>query len=200
MAEFNVNNLYKRVFKRGRGLPFDDPEAQGILRAEDFPDAPTGVSEEEESQFVNMRRTLLANTPNGLSIYMPTKIGDVLLPNEPTLDIAGHKMIQRTTITGNTTRRGTVKELIYTDDYEIRIRGVALNFESAHYPEDIVKQLNDLYLQNRAHRIECALTALLGVTDIVIEEVWFPHTPGQHAQAYEIIAFSDEPFELDIDS
>jgi len=199
--QHNIGELYARVFLKGRGLPFPiPPKPQEVKPGEVLTETP-GVGGEEGTEFINMRNTIKSNMPDGRPVFMPCQIGSLVLPNEPTLEISAAKRIQKTDIVGNTTRRGSVKELIYTGDYEIRIRGVALNYESsAAYPEDVVKDLNDLYLENRAQPIQCALTLILGISDIVIESIWFPHTPGPHAQAYEIIAHSDEAFELDIDA
>lgn len=200
MSEFNINNLYKQVFKQGRGLPFQRPEEPEMREGLPYPDTPGGAGE-EGSEFMNMRNTIKSNMPDGRQVFMPVQIGTLVLPNEPTLDIRADKRILRTTITGNTTRRGTVKELIYTGDYEIFIRGIAINYETSRvYPEDIVKAINDLFLENTTQTIQCALTEILGVQEIVIEDIRFPNTPGQHAQAYEIRCYSDEPFELDIDA
>ena len=98
------------------------------------------------------------------------------------------------------TRKGTVKELISVDDYEITIRGVALNYASKKiYPEDAVKKLHDLFLRNEALEVECAITALLGIQRLVIKEFSLPDMPGvQHAQAYEFQCVSDEDFDLEI--
>ncbi len=199
--EFNIPAIYARTFLKGRGIPFPlPPNAELVKEGAAFPNTPEG-SAEDSTEFMNMRNTILSSMPDGRPVFMPCQIGNLVLPNEPTIEISGGKKIQRTEITGNTTRRGTVKELIYTGDYEIRIRGIALNYESSKtYPEDIVKSLNDLFLENRAQEIKCALTLLMGITDIVIDNWYFPHTPSQHAQAYEIIAYSDEAFELDIDA
>lgn len=199
--QHDIATLYAKVFLTGRGLPFPiPPSPQEVKPGLSFADTPEGGGE-EGSEFINMRNTITSSMPDGRPVFMPCQIGNLVLPNEPTIEISATKRIQKTDIVGNTTRRGSVKELIYSGDYEIRIRGVALNHKnSAAYPEDVVKELNDLYQENQAQPIQCALTLLMGITDIVIENIWLPHTPGRHAQAYEILAYSDEAFELDIDA
>jgi hypothetical protein len=146
-----------------------------------------------------MRNTLNAVLPTGQSIFMPIRLGGVLLPNEPTIRITGQKTIVETALAGST-RRGTVKELISVDDYQVLIRGIAINYSSKLiYPEDQVKALHDLYLKNESLLIECALTNLLGIYRLVIKSVDFPEMVGvQHAQAYEFTCISDEDFDLEI--
>jgi hypothetical protein len=111
--------------------------------------------------------------------------------------ITGKKTIVETALAGSF-KRGTVKELISIDDYEITIRGIAVNSESKlTYPEDQVKAIHDLYLLNESHFIESGLTSLLGIDKLVIKEITFPEMIGvQHAQAYELKCVSDEDFEL----
>jgi hypothetical protein len=212
---FDISQLYEAVFRQSRnvaiGVPtvpivgpaFPYKQPPGVPEVKPGAAFPKAVSDgsQEGTEFINMRDTIQASLHTGVKAFMPIQIGSLVLPNEPTIEIFSRKRIQETEITGNTTRKGTVKELISTGDYDITIRGIALNYQSViYYPEDIVKALNDLYLQNQSHEIKCALTQILGVYELVIRSIRLPHTPGKHAQAYELVCVSDEPFELDIDA
>ena len=197
---FDITTLFQQAFGIGRGKPYDGSQAkeQSFAKVEGY-EAPAS-DDEEGTEFVNMRDVLRASTPTGQSIFMPVSLGGLLLPNEPTLVITGQKRIVKTALAGST-RKGSVKELISVDDYSVTIRGIALNYESTRvFPEDMVKDINDLYLRNESLEVKSALTNLLGIYYLVIERVTFPEMVGiQNAQAYELQCVSDEDFDLEIE-
>jgi Domain of unknown function (DUF6046) len=202
MAEFSISipDLYERAFGVKRGNEFNQNEVYlGLYSPPPFPDLPK--NNEAEGEFVNVRNSILGRGYNGQQLFMPVKIGNLVLPNEPTLAITGRKTIVETVLVGSSTRRGTVKELISVEDYQLTIRGVCINANQPHvYPEDQVKFINDLYLQDVAHKILCGLTSLLGIYRVVIKDISFPEMIGvQHAQAYQITMVSDEDFILELD-
>lgn len=202
MAEFKIDigTLLNRAFGIGRGKPFDpgqarEPEVRHELDFEGLPPS----SDEEGTEFVQVRNSLNANLPTGSPVFMPMKLGGLLLPNEPTIIINSRKNIVETALAGST-RRGTVKELISIEDWNVTIRGVAINYKSKLvYPEDDVKSLRDLYERNESLEVQCALTNLLGIYRLVIREFELPEMTGiQHAQAYQFICTSDEDFILEL--
>ncbi len=69
----------------------------------------------------------------GIEFFMPVALNGYQLPLEPIISISGKKTIIETPLTGNT-RRGTVKEIITTDDYEVKIRGIIINETANDYP------------------------------------------------------------------
>ena len=203
MAEvnFDVNSLFEKAFGFGRGKPYDSQQIkEGTALQADGYDVDSVVSDQEGTEFVNMRNTIRATDKLGRQLFLPMQIGTVLLPNEPTVSITGRKMIIETGLVGSE-RRGSVKELIRQEDYTLTIRGIAINQESKRvYPEDTVKELHELYLLNESLKVESALTSLLGIYRLVIKQITFPEMVGiQHAQAYELLCVSDEDFELNID-
>lgn len=200
ITNFDINTLFQEVFGFGRGKPYDatqvrDPE---ITQAGEY-EQPE-IDDSEGTEFVNMRDSIRSTTPLGQPIFMPMRLGGLVLPNEPTVIISGIKRIIKTPLVGSN-RKGSVKELIAVDDYQVTIRGIALNYESSKvYPEDQVKSIHDLYLQNESLQVESALTNLFGIYRLVIERVTFPEMIGiQHAQAYELQCVSDEDFILEIE-
>jgi len=201
-VNFSITGIFQNTFGIGRGKPFDSSKADtpGIREEQPFEDLPAS-SDDEGTEFVNMRNSLSANNPiTGAPFFMPIRLGGVLLPNEPSIIIIAKKNILETALVGST-RRGTVKELIAVEDYEITIRGIAINYESKLvYPEDQVKALHDLFLRNEALEIQSALTNLFGIYRLVIKQATFPEMTGiQHAQAYEFGCVSDEDFILELD-
>jgi hypothetical protein len=119
----------------------------------------------------------------------------------PVITIASRKNIVETPLTE---RRGTVKELINTEDYEITIRGfiVATGNE---FPESEVTTLRNIYEQNVALSIECPLTDIFllrpdrgGSDQVVIKQLRLPEVTGiKNIRPYELLLVSDEPFSLE---
>ncbi len=199
ITNFDIRNLFEQAFGIGRGKPFDSSQVKlpSVTEAGEF-EQPE-ITDEEGTEFVNMRNVVKAFTPAGQQLFMPMKLGGVLLPNEPSVSIVGVKRIVKTALVGSK-RKGNVKELVAVDDYQVTIRGIALNYESTKvYPEDIVKSIHDLYLKDERLKVESALTNLLGIYSLVIERVTIPEMIGvQHAQAYELQCVSDEDFVIEI--
>lgn len=199
MAELNLSipDLFRRVFRTERG--YDGSKLEEAAETNIEYEEPS-ASDEEGTEFLSVRNTLNAKLADGRPMFMPVRIGGVLLPNEPTIYLTKRKRIVETTLVGSV-RRGTVKELITSDDWEITIRGIAVNSQSTlFYPEDAVASINELDRREEALEVECALLSLLGVFRVVIHQVTFPEMVGiQHAQAYELRCISDEDFILEIE-
>ena len=199
-TQFDISSIFENVFGLGRGKPFDSNqiEQKDFTKAGSFPDAIQDGSTEGES-FVTMRNTIASNLPTGRPVFMPMRLGNLVLPNEPSISITSRKTIVETVLVGST-RRGTVKELINIEDWSVTIRGIAINYNSKEfYPEDQVKALKDLYEINEALEVQCALTRLMGIYRLVIRDFQLPEMIGiQHAQAYQFTCTSDEDFILEI--
>lgn len=197
---FDIGTLLTQAFGLNRGLPFDSGKIQepGIRTEAPF-EGVAAADNQEGAEFMQMRMTLTSNLPTGRAVFMPMRLGGVMLPNEPSIIINSRKNIVETALAGST-RRGTVKELISIEDWSITIRGVAINYNSVLvYPEDEVKALRDLYERNESLEVESALTNLLGIYNLVITGFELPEMIGiQHAQAYQFTCISDEDFLLEI--
>lgn len=199
--QFDISSLLQRAFGIGRGKPFDSE----LIEEKEYrvepppPDAPNVGDDVEGTEFTEMRKSLNVQLPTGRPVFMPVRLGGVILPNEPSLIVSSRKNIVETALAGST-RRGTVKELIAIEDWSVTIRGIAINYKSKSvYPEDQVKALRDLYERNESLDVQCALTNLLGIYRLVIREFELPEMIGiQHAQAYQFICTSDEDFILEL--
>lgn len=200
MAEFNlsIEGLFRNAFGVGRGKPFGTPSAPVPAEAPEYnqPEAQDG----EGTEFVSVRNALNARTATGTLVFMPVQIGDLVLDNEPTITVMRRKRIVKTAMVGSQLE-GDVKELISLGDWDISIRGVVINYDSLRfYPEDKVLALKELEERREALPITCALTSLLGIYSVVIEEIRLTEMAGvQHAQAYELRCVSDRDFILQID-
>jgi Domain of unknown function (DUF6046) len=119
----------------------------------------------------------------------------------PVVSVTARKTVISTPLTE---RRGTVKELINSLDYEITIRGFIIGAGN-EFPEQEVAQLRNLYEQNTALSVQCVLTDLFllrpdrkGSDQVVITELRFPAVSGvKNVRPYELRLVSDEPFNLE---
>lgn len=117
--------------------------------------------------------------------------------DEAVVSISGKKTIVETPMTG---RKGSVKELISIDDYEIKLVGVLEN-PSGDYPEQEMQELVRLWEVNEAVKMSCALTDyFLKEDDSVVIKTFEPITvEGQEdIQAFNMTLVSDSPFELQL--
>jgi len=120
------------------------------------------------------------------------------LPIAPLVSISGRKHIEETVLTGSSTR-GSVKELISTLDYDVNIKGVLMNNESNDLPETDLELLYELYESKGAVGIECRLTTIFNVTEVVIHNIELPEMEGvQHVQVFELRCTSDEDFTMQL--
>jgi hypothetical protein len=118
----------------------------------------------------------------------------------PVISISSRKTIIETPLTE---RRGTVKELINIQDYEIVVRGFIIG-KGNEFPESDVTTLRSIYEQNVELSIECPLTDIFllrpdrsGSDHVVIRELYFPAITGvKNIRPYELRMLSDEPFNL----
>ena len=118
----------------------------------------------------------------------------------PVITISSKKTIIETALTE---RRGTVKEFINVQDYEIVIKGFIIQ-ASNEFPESKITSLRNLYEQNVPLSIKCPLTDIFllrpdrsGSDQVVIQELKFPAIAGvKNVRPYELHLVSDEPFNL----
>ncbi len=182
--QFDLQTLYPHFFGiEFRRYPEFDTTQQVLpyLPASNMPVFETTTDNELKSIF-------------GTPIFMPLKIDDMWLPNEPLITLTGGKNIVRTVVTG---LKGTVKEEINTDDYLIVIRGIITNDTSDDYPEAIVSQLRHICEAQGSHQVVNKLLKIYGIDQIVMEHYQIFGIEGhQSQQAYQISAWSDRTVEL----
>lgn len=140
----------------------------------------------------------------GREYFMPVWLGETLdslieIPY-PVIRIECRKTIVETPLTE---RNGTVKELIYTQDYRITIKGLAVN-STPDWPEQSIKMLNNLFKINNPIYVQSALTDIFlipmdrnGDVQAVISSISFPENKGaKNVCPYEIELVSDNIFSL----
>ena len=114
------------------------------------------------------------------------------------VSITGKKNIVSTPLVG---RKGTVKELINEDDYQISITGIVIG-ENQQFPEEQLDSIKELYSINEAVELKCALTEVfLSEGDkVVITDISFPQSnQTEYTQVIEMQCISDRAFELILD-
>ncbi|CAA0253663.1 DUF6046 domain-containing protein [Tenacibaculum maritimum] len=139
-------------------------------------------------------KSIVGRTHLGVPYFMDVVIDGVRLPNEPLITFNGQKRIVQTSIVGSE-RRGTVKELISSNDYRIRIEGVCIEAGKKEYPQHQVEQLIALCEKPASLEFENELAEMFGIHKLAITSYAFDKMQGKpYSQKYVINAVSDEDF------
>jgi len=149
-----------------------------------------------KKQETGLGSPLWGKNSKGLFYFMPVKLGGIELPNA-LVSFSGKKNIVETPLIGY---KGSVKELINIDSYDIMIRGIAID-DANSFPDELILDLEGLWARNEAMTLECALTDIFLQEDdhVIIKGFRMPEMKGiEHAQAYEFELISDQYFELTI--
>lgn len=123
-----------------------------------------------------------------------------LLPIEPIITLGGSNELVRRKVakssSGLTKRRGTIKERWAQDDYSISIDGMLTRFDQWLYPQQDVERLRRIVEAREPIDVKCQLLEIFGIGRIVIEKYDFPFTKGEENQAYRLLAYSDDDWDL----
>lgn len=116
-------------------------------------------------------------------------------PGWPMLDVSQDKVIVTTAING---RQGTIKEYIYTDDYQVTIRGILVG-DGNNYPYYGRKKLADVCKINASYGVVSRVLMGMGIYALVFKSVQFNDVEGyNNVCTYTITALSDLDIVLDI--
>lgn len=123
-------------------------------------------------------------------------------PNEPLISMSLAKTIVETATVGKE-RKGTVKEYICTEDYQITIRGVCVNEDKDRrdeYPAEQVQELHKMFeINDSLEVINNPFLLLFDIKNIVLKNIEFEEMAGQQGlQKYTIYAVSDQDFYADL--
>ncbi len=133
----------------------------------------------------------------GLKVFMPVKLGGYDLPN-PCISITGRVTVVETVIVG---QEGTVIEEITINNYDINVKSYVFD-DSDTFPEDMVKDLSELWKQRKKLTIECVLTDffLQAKDNCIITGVNLPEQEAvENMQIMEFSIKSNKDFELILD-
>lgn len=163
----------------------------------------TNIGKEDEArQKLSSKGTAIYKIgEKGTYYFMPV----TFLVNEKEYDIdcamvsiVSKKTLITTSLVG---RKGSVKELINIDDYQISIVGAVIGYDNI-WPEGKLDDINELYNLNQAVELRCALTdVFLSAGDkVVITDLNIPQMPQtEHVQVIELKCITDRPQELIIE-
>ncbi len=126
-------------------------------------------------------------------------LNDFKFPIEPIISLSfKNNIVRRHVAKGK--NRGSVKERWSEDDVDITISGIFINSEDENtYPTEVGK-LQEFCEQHSAIDVICTLLNERKIFQITIEGLNLPPTKGQNNQAYEIKAYSDDIFQLLLDT
>lgn len=192
--EYNINKPpFNLLYK---GLPYPglwfSMSRDGVYDAERFE---VDTAAEELKTESKLGTPLRKKDALGRWYFLPVIIEhegkEYELPNS-VIKISGKKKIIETDMTG---RKGSVKELISLNDYEITVSGAVV---ADDFPEDGISMLNELYNINESVSLKCALTDIfLGDDKVVIKDIDFAAMKGtEHVQVFTMNLVSDNNFEL----
>ena len=188
MATFDFKELVARAHFDYVGPPFPSWLKKN-LPGFTLPDL-MGITEE-----------LLRGKPYFTTIKLKYKGEEFSLPNEPLVSFGLTKTIKETPTVGKY-RKGTVKEYITTEDYQITIRGICVDpNDLKRYPAEQVEEINRLFeINDSIQVVGNKFFELFEVRNIVLKEKRFDEMAGQQGlQKYTITAVSDHPFLADLD-
>ena len=195
VSQFNLGDMLLNVIGY-KGLPYPGgfiPDTPSKYKADRYEYPGEQASAKTSSDFGS---TLRKKDAQGRWYFMPIvlehKGTEYEIPNA-VISIRGKKSIVETAMVG---RKGTVKELISVDDYEIRIAGVCLDVD---FPDQQINSLNDLYNINESVTLKCALTDIFldEENKVVIKSIDFAEMKGcETAQVFTMELVTDRSFEL----
>lgn len=200
IRSFNLKEMLQDLVGH-KGLPFPGgwiPSAgTGGYAGQDFPGIEqTRAGKELSDTGARLRKKDM----NGRWYFMPVVFmhegREFEIPNA-LVSVKGKKTIVETPMVG---RKGTVKELISIDDYEVSIAGVVVDNDD--FPEEGLSAINELFNINQSIRLKCALTDIFLDEDdmVVITDMDCPEMRGvEHARAIRLTCKSDNSFELTIE-
>lgn len=202
MGKFSVKDVlldiigYKGLPYPGVWLPTVSRSGSGRFTGKDFDNDSDYADEKTTSDKGSVLRKKDAQ---GRYYFMPVvfehKGKDYEIPNA-VISFTGKKNVVETAMVG---RKGSVKELISIDDYEISIQGIA---SSDDFPEAAIAELNELYTINEAITLKCALTDIFMEEDdrVIIRSIDISDMKGSETfQVFKIDLVTDRSFELTIE-
>ena len=202
MTTYDIDMLYNAAFGF-RGMPFPYlPIPEAITRAKNYENVGEIGKHSGTRQYTD--GLVYTHSLIGAPLYMPTGFnidGSIVqLPNEPIVSCSIKKNIVETVLAGNT-RRGTVKEIINTEDWKIKIMGLCIDMTRQGYPEDEVESIQQLFGLNRSiELINYVAKNIFEIKNVVIKSLdWKAMSGKPFSQAYEIELVSDEDFTLVIE-
>lgn len=188
--DLDIKTIYKSLYAAGK-LPFPGIlKASNDTKSQDYPNLIDTFSKGSQDSKWWSKNDL------GRWVFCPVKLDGLYMPN-PLISITGQKNIVDTPLING---EGSVKEIIQTNDYQIKILIVCASNDGT-YPDDQVKNIRDKW------KLDSVLTLESPVTDFfiqkennfVLKDIDVPAVRGvMNTQVIELSGVSDTYFELEI--
>lgn len=198
MAGFNIKDTLLSILGY-KGLPYPGVWLPDVNRSQKSDDYNFDGEYLEEKRYTDLGTMLRKADAQGRYYFMPVifqyKDKSYEIPNA-IISFTGKKTIVETPMVG---RKGSVKELINIDDYEISIQATA---QSEDFPEAALTELNEIYNINESITLKCALTDLFLDQDdrVVIKSIDLSDMEGKETfQVFNMELITDRSFELILD-
>jgi Domain of unknown function (DUF6046) len=180
MANFNIGEIFEQAFGYNLPKPFEISKA------------------DERVEQSSLGQPMYMDDVFGREFFLPVVLDDMMVPFA-VVSIACKKTIVKTALVEH---KGTVKELINTEDYVINIKGIIVRPDDK-WPESEIIDLEKLFNKNQSVTLRNALTDIFLKGEyehkVVVQSINFPATAGvEHAKAFEIECESDAIFELEV--
>lgn len=125
-----------------------------------------------------------------------------VFPNEPLISLSLTKTIVETPTVGKE-RKGTVKEYICTEDYNLTINGLCVYLDEEKkgmYPAEQVQEVQNMFeINDSLEVVSNPFLELFGIRNLVLKEIQWEAMQGQESlQKYSITAISDQDFYADL--
>lgn len=100
-------------------------------------------------------------------------------------------------------RKGTVKEYICTEDYNLTINGLCVYLDEEKkgmYPAEQVQEVQNMFeINDSLEVVSNPFLELFGIRNLVLKEIQWEAMQGQESlQKYSITAISDQDFYADL--
>jgi len=189
-----------RTVKGYQAMPFVPASVVSGLRKTGMPTGGYDKGEGPERATQGVTGAPLRKLKGGIWYFMPVSFshkGKTWNFDEAVVSISGKKTIVETPMVG---RKGSVKELINMEDYDIKLIAVLEN-ANGDYPEQEMQELVRLWEIHESIKMSCALTDyFLKEDDSVVIKTLEPISmeAQEDMQAFNMTLVSDSPFELEL--
>ncbi len=179
MAYFDLKKIYKDVFGT------DPPKKYSIAVAR------------PEERFSRLGQPYNQQDIYGREFFLPITLNGYLLPFA-TMEITSKKTIVHTTLPE---QPGTVKEIVGRDDFQITIKGIAVN-DNNIFPETEITELEKLLDPGIQLKMRSVISDIFlkGDHTVVLTDFKLlkPSSGAQNARPYEMTLESDDVYTLEL--
>lgn len=190
---FDLNKLYQQTFGTTPKIKFTAPQSENTTSDK----LQFDIKPEDANQYSKLGTPYYEKVEGdvlGREFFLPVTIDGLKLPY-CVIRISCKKTIVETALVN---RRGTVKELINAEDYNIKLRGFLIG-DNDQLPDEGITQLKDLFEKNESVVFRNALSDifLTGDDKVVIKAIDFPEVKGvKNVRPFELDIVSDSEFTL----